>query len=198
MAEWWRQLESDLAAADQAIQREHQAAIAAGKPWPPERRPQSEPEHVPKPESNLRTAQEADVQSGPDDQAARLDELFAQATGAAERFTKEKADRDARAQYAARLEREAYAEPEAAPQAEATYEADIELSVRLCWRAGHRGHRHAVLAMRLLRDVLASVVSDKTRNFIRASWHAGQSSRAGDARPPCPRDSSSTKRHQGQ
>ncbi len=90
MAEWWRQLESDLAAADQAIQREHQAAIAAGKPWPPERRPQSEPEHVPKPESNLRTAQEADVQSGPDDQAARLDELFAQATGAAERLPRKR------------------------------------------------------------------------------------------------------------
>jgi len=37
MVEWRRQLEADIAAVDRAIEREHQAAIAAGKPWPPER-----------------------------------------------------------------------------------------------------------------------------------------------------------------
>ena len=40
MVEWWRQLEADLAAVDRAIEREHQAAIAAGKPWPPQHEPE--------------------------------------------------------------------------------------------------------------------------------------------------------------
>ena len=63
--------------------------------------------------------QAANGQSGPDDQAARLDGLLAQTTEAAQRFTAENADREARAQYAARLEQEAYAEPEHTAQAEA-------------------------------------------------------------------------------
>jgi hypothetical protein len=37
MVEWWRQLETGPAAVNRAIEREHQAAIAAGKAWPPER-----------------------------------------------------------------------------------------------------------------------------------------------------------------
>ena len=123
MVEWWRQLEADLAAVDRAIEREHQAAIAAGKPWPP----QHESEPVRGPESSPGSDPEADGQPGPDDQTARLDKLLAQTAAAAERFTAEKADREARAQYAARLEREAHAEPERALQTEASYEAEIEL-----------------------------------------------------------------------
>ena len=125
MVEWWRQLEADLAAVDRAIEREHQAAIAAGKPWPPQRH--SSPSPRVEPESSPGSDPEADGQPGPDDQTARLDELLAQAAEAAERFTAEKADREARAQYAARLEREAHAEPERTLQAEASYEAEIEL-----------------------------------------------------------------------
>ena len=127
MVEWWRQLETDLAAVDRAIEREHQAAVAAGKPWPPERTRQPEPERVPDPESNPRADPEADGQSGPDDKAPRLDQLFGQATEATQHFAAENADREARAEYAARLEREAYAEPEPAAQAQASYEAEIEL-----------------------------------------------------------------------
>ena len=127
MVDWWRQLETDLAAVDRAIEREHQAAIAAGKPWPPERAPQPEPEPVPEPESSPRSDPEAVGQSGPDDQAARLDELLGRAAEAAQRFAAENAGREARAEYAARLEREAYAEPEHTVQAEASYEAEIEL-----------------------------------------------------------------------
>jgi conjugative relaxase-like TrwC/TraI family protein len=123
LMEWWRQFEADLAAVDRAIEREQQAAIAAGKPWPP----QHEPEPVRGPESSPRSGPEADRQPGPDDHAARLDRLLAQTAEAAERFTAEKADRQARAQYAARLEREVHAEPERALQAEASYEAEIEL-----------------------------------------------------------------------
>jgi hypothetical protein len=124
---WWQQLETDLAAVDRVLRREHQTAIAAGKPWPPERTPQPEPERVPEPESGPGTDPEADGQSGSDDQAARLDRLLGLATEAAQRFTAGNVAREARADYATRLEREAYAEPEHSAQAEASYEAYIEL-----------------------------------------------------------------------
>jgi hypothetical protein len=127
MVEWWRQLEADLAAVHRAIEREHQAAIAAGEPWPPERNPQLEAEPVSEPESSPGAGQEADGRSGPDDQAAWLDRLRGQATEAARRFTAEKAAREARAEYAARLDRDACAEPEHTVQAQASYEADMEL-----------------------------------------------------------------------
>jgi hypothetical protein len=32
---WWRQFEADAQAAEQALDRQHQAAIDAGQPWPP-------------------------------------------------------------------------------------------------------------------------------------------------------------------
>ena len=46
VVEWWRQLEADLAAVDMAIEREHQAAIAAGQPWPPQCTAQAETTHA--------------------------------------------------------------------------------------------------------------------------------------------------------
>jgi hypothetical protein len=118
-----RLLEADLAAVDRPIECEHQSAIAAGKPWPP----QHESEPVRGPESSPGPDPEADGQPGPGDQTARLDRLLAQAAEAAERFTAEKADREARVQYAARLEGEAHAEPERTLQTKASYEAEIEL-----------------------------------------------------------------------
>ncbi len=127
MVEWWRQLEADLAAVDRAIEREHQAAIAAGEPWPPERNPQPEAKPVSQTEGSPGADQEADGQSRPNDQAARLDRLLGQATMAAQRYTAARAVREARAEYAALLEREAHAEPEHTAQAGASYEADIEL-----------------------------------------------------------------------
>jgi hypothetical protein len=127
MVEWWRQLDADLAAVDRAIEREHRAAMAAGKPWPPERTPQHEPEPVPELESSPGSDPEADAQPRPDDQTARLDHLLAQTIKATQRFTEQEADREASAEYAARLEREASAEPERTFQTEASYEAEIEL-----------------------------------------------------------------------
>jgi hypothetical protein len=97
------------------------------KPWPPERTPRPEPEPVPEPESSPRSGPEADGQPGSDDEAARLDQLLGRAAEAAQRFAAENAGREARAGYAARLGREAYAEPEPAAQAQASYEAEIEL-----------------------------------------------------------------------
>ena len=64
------------------------------------------------PDSSARSYPEADSQSGPDDQAALLDRLLGRAAEAAQRFAAENADRKARAKYATRLEREAYAQPE--------------------------------------------------------------------------------------
>ena len=123
MVQWWHQLEAGIAAINRAIEREHQAAITAGTPWPP----QHEPEPVQGPETNLKSDPTADGQPSPDNQKARLDKLLAQTATLAERLTVDKADRQARAQYAARHEREAHAEPERAPQAETQYEAEIEL-----------------------------------------------------------------------
>lgn len=124
--QWWQQLEADLAGVDRAIEREYQAAVTAGKPWPPERTPQLPSEPAREPENSPGPDPEAG-QAGPDDRTARLDELLAQATSAAGRFTQEKADREDRAQYAARLERQAHAEPERTLQTEASYETEIEL-----------------------------------------------------------------------
>jgi hypothetical protein len=121
MARWWQQqLEADLAAVDHALEREYQAAMAAGKPWPPQRTPE------PALDSSI-VRQEPEIHPGPDDQAARLDNLLAQAADAAARITADNADRDARAKYTARVEREAQAEPEPALQADAPDEAEIEL-----------------------------------------------------------------------
>jgi hypothetical protein len=78
--EWWRQLEDDVAAVDRTIEREQQAALAAGKPWPPQHK--SGP--VRGPERSPGSDPKADGQPGPDDQTARLDKLRAQTAEATE------------------------------------------------------------------------------------------------------------------
>jgi hypothetical protein len=117
LAGWWRQFEADLAAADRALDREHQAAIAAGDPWPPP--PPPHPEQ--KPQGSPTTDLE------PGSRATRLDELLGQAAEAAERLAADNAEQEAMAQYAARIEREAQAEPEATLQAQAQDQAEAEL-----------------------------------------------------------------------
>ena len=120
-AEWWQQFEADLAGVDRAIEREHQAAIAAGKPWPPERKPQLQPG----------PAQEVSPESSmePENQAARLDRLLGEAREAAQRVVAERDAEEARAEYAVRVEREAQAqyEAQAVLQVEGPDEAEIEL-----------------------------------------------------------------------
>ena len=140
MAGWWRQFEADFAAVDRAIEREHQAALVAGKPWPPEHMPQPEPASEAEPAASPpRTAEpenwsEPPVSSPgaasdyePDGPAARLDKLLAQAGQAAQRVAAENAGRQARAEYAVRVELELRPEPELALQAESPDEAEIEL-----------------------------------------------------------------------
>ena len=152
-AGWWRQFEADLDAMERAIEREHQAAIAAGQTWPPPhtaqaqathaeaaavitrlqhngylREPRPDPE-VPAPEPAAPDTQALTPQHEPDDRSARLDDLQARADEAAHRIAAGNAARQARAQYTARLECQAHAqaEPAAERQAEASDGIEIEL-----------------------------------------------------------------------
>jgi len=153
MAGWWRQFEADLDAMDRAIQREHQAAVAAGQPWPPQHTAQAETTHaeaaaviprlqhdgyLPEPDPDpavlalVPAAPDAEAlapQHEPGDRSARLDTLQARADEAAHRIAADHAAREVRAQYTARVEREAHAqaEPAAERQAEALEGIEIEM-----------------------------------------------------------------------
>jgi len=117
MAGWWQQFEAGLTAAERALERQHQAAIVAGNPWPPQR--------TPRPEQELRATPAPEVKPG--NQAARLDQLLGQAADATKRLAAKNAEQEAGAQYAARMERETQAEPEPALQARAQEQAEAEL-----------------------------------------------------------------------
>jgi hypothetical protein len=41
MAAWWREFEADADAVDRVTEREHQAAVHNGQPWPLERKPKA-------------------------------------------------------------------------------------------------------------------------------------------------------------
>ena len=151
MAGWWRQLDADLDAVDRALGRERQAAIAAGKPWPPEKTAQAESERskasavteqlqrdrslrepdrdprVSGPEPTTPGTEALAPQHEPDARSGRLDVLQARAGEAAQRIAADNAEREARAEYVARIEREAQAEPHTERQAETYDEAEIEM-----------------------------------------------------------------------
>ena len=123
-AGWWREFEADLQAVERALDRQHQAAIDAGQPWPPQRVPEPDPEPAPK-----TSPEDQPVPAPParDDRATRLDELLARADQTAQRLAAQQAERQASGEYTARLEREAQAQPEAEQQAEAYGGAEIEM-----------------------------------------------------------------------
>jgi len=153
LMEWWRQFETNLAAVDRALEREQQAAIAAGKPWPPLRtaltettrteaaavtaRPQRDgylPEPNPDPEARACESVVANTgalapQREPGDQPARLDALQARADQAVHRIAVGNATREARAQYTTRREREARAQAEPAAQRQAEPSDGIEIEL---------------------------------------------------------------------
>ena len=62
-----------------------------------------------------------------DGRAARLDDLQARADQAARRIDAQRAELDASSEHAARIEREAQAEPAADRQAETPYDMEMEL-----------------------------------------------------------------------
>ena len=125
-SDWWRQFDADADALERSIERQRQAAADTGQPWPPERQPEAGtgPEGMPATEQ-LHT----EPSKGQDDPDVRITNAIASVEDAARRFTAEQADRDARSQYAARISRQAEAEPEAhaTPAAEAPADVEMEL-----------------------------------------------------------------------
>jgi hypothetical protein len=153
MADWWQGFQADANAVDRAIEREHQAAVYDGQPWPPERKteagheepdaaaPGREPQlEQPRPgipgaqtEPELEASKPGTLQPeaaepvpADDGRAARLDELQARAARAARRIDAQRAELDASGEHTARIEREAQAEPAAGRQAETPYDMEME------------------------------------------------------------------------
>jgi hypothetical protein len=62
-----------------------------------------------------------------DDRTARLNELLVRADQAAQRIAAQQAERQASSEYAALIERQAQAQPEAGRYAEAQDQAEIEI-----------------------------------------------------------------------
>ena len=85
--------------------------------------PQPQAEHAPAADITTADAGAADANH----QAARLDELVTHAATAAGRLAADHAERDTRAGYAARVEREAQVQPEPALQVQGQHDAEMEL-----------------------------------------------------------------------
>ena len=108
--EWLRQFEADMAGVERSAEREHQAAIDAGQPWPPARQPHVDAGPGTKPETDLPGAEPATEHDNP---AARITEAITEVEQAARQYVDEQASRQALSDYAARISRQAEAQPEA-------------------------------------------------------------------------------------
>jgi hypothetical protein len=154
MSTWCRELQARADTMDRAIEREHQAAVSDGQPWPRRRKPDAghqEPDAAvpgrepqleqPRPGvlgSRTEPGPEASKPGTPqpeatepvladDERTARLDELQARADQAARRIDAQRAELDASSQHTARAERESQAGPAAGQQAETPYDMEMEL-----------------------------------------------------------------------
>jgi hypothetical protein len=154
MADWWQGFQADADAVDRAIGREYQAAVDDGRPWPPERRREAgyEGRHAAAPRRDSELEQSppraAGSQTDPGlstsepetpspeatepgladyGRAARLDELQARADEVARRIDAQRAELAASSEHAARIQREAQAQPEAGRQAETPHDMEMEL-----------------------------------------------------------------------
>ena len=128
IAELRHDLGADIETAKRPVVRQHQAVIDAAEPRPPQHAPEPNPlsAHEPDPETSPED-EPVPAQAKQYDRAARLDELLARADQAAHRITADKAKRQASSEYAARLDREAQAEPETEQQAETRDGFEMEL-----------------------------------------------------------------------
>jgi hypothetical protein len=154
MADWWQGFQAEADAVDRAIEREHQAAVDDGRPWPPERRREAKYEgrHAAAPRRDSQLEQSPLGAAGPqtdpgpdtsepetpspeatepgladDGRAARLDELQARADEVARRIDAQRAELAASSEHAVRIQREAQAEPEADRQVETPHDMEMEL-----------------------------------------------------------------------
>jgi conjugative relaxase-like TrwC/TraI family protein len=125
-AEWLRQFEADMAAVERSIEREHQAAIDAGQPWPPARQPHADIGPGTEPETDLSDTGPAAEHDNP---AAPFTEAITDLEQAARQYVGEQASRQARSDYAARISREAEAQPEAHATLTAETPADAEIEL---------------------------------------------------------------------
>ena len=85
------------------------------------------PERALTPQHASAATQEPDGRLSPDHQVARADELLAPAAAAAGRIVAEHAERQARADYAARADRETQAQQEPTLETQAQCEVEMEL-----------------------------------------------------------------------
>jgi conjugative relaxase-like TrwC/TraI family protein len=154
MPTWWQGFQADADAMDRAIEREHQAAIRDGRPWPLERRREGKHEgqnpvatkHDPQleqsrpgtagapadpepdaPELAGPAAEATGLELADDGHVGRLDELQARVDQAAREMDAHRTELEASRECTARMEREAQTEPEAVWQGETSYEMEIEL-----------------------------------------------------------------------
>jgi hypothetical protein len=152
-AEWWRQFKADLDAMKRAIEREHQAVIASGHSWPPQHTAQAESTHPeaavitarmqcsgyvpqpgPDPEVSAPAPAAPDTQARapqhePDDRSGCLDAVQARADEAAHRIAVDNAASKVRAQYTARLERQAQVQDEPAAERRAEVRDGFEIDL---------------------------------------------------------------------
>jgi flagellin-like hook-associated protein FlgL len=153
MADWWQGFQAEADAVDRAIEREHQAAVDDGQPWPPERKPEAgheepdaaTPRREPQLEQSRQGIRRSQTDPEPDTsepetptpeatepgladdgRATRLDELQARSDEAARRIDTQRAELGASSERATRIQREIQAEPEAGRQG-TPYDMEMEL-----------------------------------------------------------------------
>jgi len=123
MAGWQRHLEAEAGAVNSADASKRQATSNTAHPRPPQRLPDIDPSSASSPEP--RTGPENEPAR--EDRDARLHELLARAAQAAQRTAAQQTERQAKSDYAARMERGAQAQAEARQQPEAQGEIELEL-----------------------------------------------------------------------
>jgi conjugative relaxase-like TrwC/TraI family protein len=124
--EWLREFEANVAAVERSIEREHQAAVDAGQLWPPARQPHAYVGPGTEPETELSDTGPAGRHGTP---AAPSTEAITDLEQAARQYAEEQASRQARSDYAARISREAEAQPEAHATLTAEPPADAEIEL---------------------------------------------------------------------
>ena len=115
-----------MAGVERSIEGEHQAAIDAGQPWPPARQPATDAGPGTTLETEVPGTEPAEEHDNP---GARITQVITEVEQAARQYADEEASRQALSDYAARISRDAEAQPEAhaSMTAEAPADAEIEL-----------------------------------------------------------------------
>jgi hypothetical protein len=124
--EWLREFEADMAGVERSIEGEHQAGVDACQPWPPARQPATDAGPGTVPETEVPGTEPAEEHDNP---GTRITQVITEVEQAARQYADEEASRQTLSDYAARISRDAEAQPEAhaSMTAEAPADAEIEL-----------------------------------------------------------------------